>query len=509
MDRFFTLGLLVVGLTQLASAGPINPFTSNGELGSFNPTSDVVFHTTDGTWTVNGVLHAGGHLTLAGSGDTQSQYALYNFTDISILNGVRVTVDQAAPLILLAQLNAVINGIVDVSGGNGGSGFMGSGTASGSGAGGGGAGGGGVIGIFAGTKVIIGSTGQILARGGNGGNGSDASQTTGLGGAGGSAVSGGGAGGAGGSLSAGGKGGGGGDAARGNSGGGGGGGGGAYGDKDKSNFGAKGKGVNNDAADGKPGAPGAPKDLVTGGDGGIGGTSTNKAPSAGAAGAGGKPAAPGKLAVPATAGGDGKFGGGGGGGGGGNTSGANGMKGGDAVNGGGGGGGGGGADCFYLEDPCTVGVGGKGGKGASGVGGKGQAPTEGGPGTGLSNAAGGGAFGAGADDHKTVEIAAGAIIDVSGGDNGAAGAGVILFLGTANVDPSASLLGNVGLYPNGITSADFFETGGGGGGGGAADGLPFATPETSTFSLFGLGLMALFCHAYLRNRRKAGVGAPQ
>jgi len=49
-------------------------------------------------------------------------------------------------LVLLAAGNAMINGIVDVSGGNGGTGFMGSGSGSGSGAGGGG---GGVIAIFA------------------------------------------------------------------------------------------------------------------------------------------------------------------------------------------------------------------------------------------------------------------------------------------------------------------------------------------------------------------------
>ena len=127
---FFTLGVLVIGLTQFASGGHINPFTSNGELGSFNPTSDVVFHTTVDTWTVTGVPQSGGHLTLAGFGDIQSQYAFYNFTDTSIFNGVRVTVDQTAPLILLAQPSAVIDGIVDMSG----------------------AGGGGVRGIFAGPR---------------------------------------------------------------------------------------------------------------------------------------------------------------------------------------------------------------------------------------------------------------------------------------------------------------------------------------------------------------------
>src|SRR5262245_24288378 len=128
----------------IASATAILPFTSNGSLGVLNTSGDVVFHTIDGTWTMNGSTFGSGRLVSAGEhfDYLQEQYMAYDFTDILISSGSRVTVDQAAPLILLSVNDAVVNGIIDVNGQSGGSGFMGSGTASLSGAGGGGGGGG-------------------------------------------------------------------------------------------------------------------------------------------------------------------------------------------------------------------------------------------------------------------------------------------------------------------------------------------------------------------------------
>jgi hypothetical protein len=104
-------------------------------------------------------------------------------------------------------------------------------------------------------------------------------------------------------------------------------------------------------------------------------------------------------------------------------------------------------------------------------------------------AAGGGAAALGSDNQKTVQIAAGGLVDVSGGNSGQGAQGVIVILGSFSADnASASLIGGLGLYPDGISAGDFFAVGGGGGGGGSSDGLPLATPEIPTFALFLVGM---------------------
>jgi hypothetical protein len=91
---------------------------------------------------------------------------------------------------------------------------------------------------------------------------------------------------------------------------------------------------------------------------------------------------------------------------------------------------------------------------------------------------------------KTVQTDAGAIVDVSGGNNGEGAFGVIIVLGTLSAgDPTDSLIGNLGLYPDRIAQGDYFAFAGGGGGGGAADGLPLPAPEPSTFGLIFCGLL--------------------
>jgi len=56
-------------IQQVACADTINPFTSDGSLGAFDPTSDVIFHTNDGTWSMGGKLFSGGVLVTAGQND--------------------------------------------------------------------------------------------------------------------------------------------------------------------------------------------------------------------------------------------------------------------------------------------------------------------------------------------------------------------------------------------------------------------------------------------------------
>src|SRR5207244_4277239 len=134
-----------------------------------------------------------------------TQYMVYDFTNVVVEPGVRVTVDQNQPLIILGN-DVTIKGTIDVSGKNGsGGGSIGMGSAAASRAGGGG--GGGDVGIFATRDATIGITGRILAVGGNGGIGGSAGQATDTGGTGGQAVAGGGGGGSGGSIGGGGNGG--------------------------------------------------------------------------------------------------------------------------------------------------------------------------------------------------------------------------------------------------------------------------------------------------------------
>src|ERR1700716_2723835 len=96
--RTLTVVFCLLSIGRIASASPINPFNSTGALGAFNPLSDVVFHTTDGTWTTGGITYSGGQIITTGSGSGfESPYAVYNFTGITIAPGIRVTADQNMP----------------------------------------------------------------------------------------------------------------------------------------------------------------------------------------------------------------------------------------------------------------------------------------------------------------------------------------------------------------------------------------------------------------------------
>jgi hypothetical protein len=153
-----------------------------------------------------------------------------------------------------------------------------------------------------------------------------------------------------------------------------------------------------------------------------------------------------------------------------------------------------------------VGHGKAGGAGGSGAAGKPTDQQKGGDGSALprnaGGPAGGGAAALGSDDKKTVQIDAGALVDATGGNNGQGALGVIIVLGNLSADdPTHSLIGNLGLFPDGITQPDFFAFGGGGGAGGGADGLP--TPEPSTFGLLVCGVVVAITGA--RRRLTSGL----
>jgi hypothetical protein len=473
-----------------ALAAAVLPFVTNDSLGALDASSNVVFNTFDGTYTINNVTYGGGLLVEAGQNTSNydAQYMVYNFSNVVIQPGVQVTVDQNQPLIILGN-NITVDGTIDVSGGTGGNGLVGQGLSALSRAGGGGGGGGGVVGIFATNDVTIGSTASILATGGSGGIGGTVSDNTGTGGTGGLAVAGGGPGASGASPGGGGNGGvGGTGAAIGatigswtlgiRAGGGGGGGGGAYG-PNPAPSGLGGSGGAFGGAAGFNGTPGAPRALVAGGAGGSAFSIT------GTKGKGGSAGGPGCVppAGPGGSGGviiSGAVGGGGGGGGG--TNGCNGNIGGaGGALGGGGGGGGGGGDCWWA--PCTVGLGAAGGAGGGGgvAGGNG---TNGGqlslpPSPAKPNNAGG-AGGGGAitigSGGQTILVASGALFNAMGGLGltTSGGSGVVDFLGDYQIpDLAGQVLGNFYSDPAGIATGDFYAIGGGSGAGAGSDGVQF------------------------------------
>ena len=164
--------LMVVG----AHAEITLPFTSQQPVSTLQASSDVVFNTDEGTYTVDGITFGGGNRIDAGQNSpySGSEYMVHDFASINIPAGVTVTALGSSPLILTSSGDVTISGIVDVSGHDGGPGAIGMGLGAGSRAGGGGGGGGGVVGIFAGGSITLTSSAQLLARGGAGGIGGDA-----------------------------------------------------------------------------------------------------------------------------------------------------------------------------------------------------------------------------------------------------------------------------------------------------------------------------------------------
>ena len=196
---FVMAALQLAAISGMAATIPI---LSTGALGAFAPTGNVVFDTTSGTYTMGNSTFTGGRVTPIDSSVQGLEAMVFDFSNILIPAGVTVTATGNSPLFLLAQGSATINGTIDVGGQAGGSGGA-------MGGGGGGGGGGGAAAIFA-DSISIGSTGRILAVGGDGGT-SDAGGNTQNGGLGGLAGPNGGAGGTGGGSVAGGEGGAGGD----------------------------------------------------------------------------------------------------------------------------------------------------------------------------------------------------------------------------------------------------------------------------------------------------------
>jgi hypothetical protein len=98
-DSILQLGL---GAT-VTFAATVLPFVSDGSLGALDASSNVVFNTFDGTYTINNITHGGGELVEAGQNTSfyHTQYMVYNFTNVVIPSGVQVTVDQNQPLIIL------------------------------------------------------------------------------------------------------------------------------------------------------------------------------------------------------------------------------------------------------------------------------------------------------------------------------------------------------------------------------------------------------------------------
>ena len=522
------VSIIQLGLgTTVAFADTVLPFVTDGSLDALDPSSNVVFNTFDETYTINNVTFGGGRLVEAGQNASfyHTQYMAYDFTNVVIPSGVQVTVDQNQPLIILGN-NITIDGTINVSGGAGGNGSIGNGLSASSRAGGGGGGGGGDVGIFATNDVTVGSSGKILATGGNGGSGGTSGGSAGTGGAAGQAVAGGGAGASGARLGSGGDGGPGGTGAvigatvgpwtlgiR--AGGGGGGGGGAYGPP-PGVAGVGGSGGAFGGAAGDNGNPGKPPALVAGGKGGSAFNLFGNLGQGGSAGGPGSPppaaGAPGGAGAGNTGGPGirgGAIGGGGGGGGGGGTNGGDGNIGGAGGSlGGGGGGGGGGGDCFYA--PCTVGLGAAGGAGGGGG-------TAGGAGTNgaqlppppppakanNAGAAGGGGVITVGSSGPTIDVEIGALLDAMGGValTTSGGTGVIDFLGDYQVaDPTTEILGRFFSQPAGVATSDFFAIGGGGGAGGGSDGMPFSIPEPSTWAMMLIGFAGL-CYAGHRRPR--------
>jgi hypothetical protein len=434
------------------------PLTSTGALGPFNPSQNVVFNTTAGTFQMGTTTVSGARTAMVYAAHSPVPFRVFDFSDINIPPGITVRAVGSLPLVLLAQNQASINGTIDVSGTAGGN--------SGRWGGGGGGGGGGAVAIFANNYVSVGPSGQILARGGFGGvslPGGDCFAA----GPGGLAGPGGGPGSAGGASVAGGAGGNGGAAALGLGGwiflgeGGGGGGGGAYGGPG----GLGGPGLVN-GNPGGPGAGGACPAAVNGGPGGSGGSLPFGLAIGGAGGPGG--IAPGGGGFPGIGG---AVNAGGGGGGGGATIGGPGAPGGPGAGWGGGGGGGGGADTCpgAFGAPAIGGPGGPGG-GGGGVGFPGApgviiplpSPLK------LGGAGGGGCIALGA---RFGQIQNAGFLSVLGGQGPSSQGGFGNVVTYGSMQNNGQIMGMI--QPSwGQTASQWIIGGGGGGGGAGGDGQP-------------------------------------
>jgi hypothetical protein len=455
--RLFITTLVSIGVQTNISMAAQLPFYSDGSLGAFNPSADVVFDTDTGQYTIytttfsGGVLKNMGGNLLPGSIETM----VFNFTSFDLPVGKTVTAVGSRPLTLLATDNIFINGLINVSGGNGSAGK----------GGGGGGGGGGAIALFSNAdQVLIGSTGKILANGGSGGEGGFGGE----GGLGGSAGPSGALGAVGGGVSTGGAGGPGAGGTLWGGGGGGGGGGAKLGTPGTQGTGGL------LAANGKPGVIGGTEN---GGPGGPGG---------GGIGSGGSGGSGGALNADGSDGsGGGSLAGGGGGGGGGDGTAGN------SPGGGGGGGDGGGGMAVDVNVKAGGQPGMKGGaaiKGKGGQGGKG----------------GGGSVVAGAAKSSFTNLGEISILgDFS--DNAPAGGQGGLLIFAENVDISSGITnGNVVVDSVGVSNpGDFYFAGGGGGAGGGSPGeaLPVPEPTTILGSGLALGLGALFKKTIQKCRR--------
>lgn len=447
--------LLFAGALTVSAA--TLPITSNGSLGVFNPTENAVFNTSAGTFQIGSNVSTGGRTVIVNSNDTPVNVTVFDFTSINIPDGVTVRAVGDIPLILLAQNNATVNGTINISGEQGGdAGLLG---------GGGGGAGGGAVAIFA-DSIIVGQTGQILARGGDGGL-SVAGGNIIQGGSEGLGEAGGESGGSGGSSIAGGNGG---KGGRGNihsGGGGGGGGGGAY--AGPAGVGGLGWQPGNP---GDPGVAGKCDEIKNGGGGGDGGN--GKIGNGGIGGVGGEPGIGQRKSGRSGTGTSG-----GGGGGGGSTLGNNGGAGGNGARYGGGGGGGGGADS--CKDGSPPGTGGKAGPGGGG----GVSSKPGGNGIMINSsnnqtggAGGGGIINLGAASDSIQNLG---LLSVSGGlaPGQQGGSGVVAIFGILNNSGTINGTENGTIYnSSGQTVDQWAIAGGGGGGGGGGNGLIVAARPT-------------------------------
>jgi len=154
--------LLVIIQTSIAQAASL-PFYSDGSLGSFNPSKNVIFNTDTGEYKMGNTAFTGGVTRNMGSNILGSsiETTVFNFTDFNLNAGIQVSAEGSRPLTLLATKNIFLGGTINISGGNGFSGLAG-----------GGGGGGGAISLFSNAEeIFIDTTGKILANGGIGGIG--------------------------------------------------------------------------------------------------------------------------------------------------------------------------------------------------------------------------------------------------------------------------------------------------------------------------------------------------
>jgi hypothetical protein len=148
--------VLLIAATLALCARVDLPFKSKGVLGVFSPTQDVQFNTDTGAFQIGAKRFRGGRVVKIFSKVVPVEVMTFDFEKIKVPAGAKITSIGARPLILLAEGDVAINGVIDVSGesgrnggalsgGGGGAingGPGGAGGSGGSGAGGGGGGGG-------------------------------------------------------------------------------------------------------------------------------------------------------------------------------------------------------------------------------------------------------------------------------------------------------------------------------------------------------------------------------